>query len=125
MIGALVIPVPLAIAQGWAQGFAGDVDLMLAPRTPEAAYWSTLADLAAFRAALPQALEFWRRGARAMILRTNSPAVVHHVEKWGGVATHMDPSGRWRYWCDAATVDRYFGRIAQNAAASSLVTSSR
>jgi hypothetical protein len=125
MTGALVIPVPLCVAQAWARGFAGDVDLLLSHRTPEAAYWANLADLASFRAAIPSALELWQSGARAMILRTGNPAVMHHVEKWGGTRTHQDPSGRWRYFCDEATVDRYFGRIAQNAAASSRVTISR
>lgn len=126
MTGALIIPVPLYVAQGWAQGNIGDAELMLSPRSPEAGYWQTLEDLDAFRAAIPVALDLYRRGMSSMVLRTSSPAVVHHVEKWGGVATFQDqPSGRWRYWCDEATVCRYFGRIAQKRAASSLVTTSR
>ena len=124
-MSALILPVPLIEAAAWARGWISDTELWHAPRTPEAAYFSSLPDISSFRQALPHFAELYRDGVRVVILRTDSPAVMHHVEKWGAVRTHQDDSGRWRYFTGPDAVERYFGRIAQKAAASSAVTSSR
>lgn len=123
--GALIIPCPLVVACAWARGDLGDLELMQSPREPGAIYWSMLPNRATFEHAVRESLALWRKGARCLVLRTNSPAVVHHVEKWGAYRTHQDPSGRWRYFASREVMDRYFGRMAQNSVAASGVTSSR
>lgn len=122
---SLVIPVPLVSARAWACGWIHDIDLMLGPSPAgEALYVSTLPDIRAWRTVLPSLIQ-QGKGVSALILRTDTPAVVHHVTKWGAVPTYQDPSGRLRYWCGPAVVRRYFGRMPQNSAACSGVTSSR
>lgn len=98
---------------------------MLSEPGTEAVYFQTLPDLASFRACLPHFTELYRSGASIVLLRTGSPAVVHHVEKWGGFRTYQDTSSLWRWLVPPAAVKRYFGRISQNFAAASRVTTSR
>ena len=112
------------LARAWAHGWIGDLPLMQAPPVPEAVYFQTLPDLASFRRVLPLFAAEYRSGASIVILRTESPAVVHHVAKWGGVRTFQDESGRWRWLVPPEAVGRYFGRIPQKSAAASLVTTS-
>lgn len=121
--GALLFPVTAIVARAWAQGWIGDCELMLSDPGTEAVYFQTLPDLASFRRVLPLFTEYHRRGASTVILRTDSPAVVHHLAKWGGVRTWQDPSGRWRWLVPPEAVTRYFGRILQKSAASSGVIS--
>jgi hypothetical protein len=124
-VSALILPVPLIEAAAWARGWISDTELWHAPRTPEAAYFSTLPDLTSFRQALPQFADLYRQGVRVVILRTDSAAVMHHVEKWGAVKTFQGASGKWRYFTGPDSVTRYFGRMFQKSAAASLVTTSR
>lgn len=125
MSGALILPVSAIVARAWSSGWIGDAELMLSEPGTEAVYFSTLPDLASFRASLPVFASYHQRGASTVILRTDSPAVVHHVEKWGGKKTIQDNSGRYRWLVEPDAVKRYFGRIFQNSAASSFVTISR
>lgn len=123
--GALVIPCPLLVAYAWSRGDIGDMELMQSPRVCEAVYWVELPRRAVFARAMRETLALWQRGASVVVLRTDAPAVVHHVEKWGAYATHTDPSGRRRYYASADVCRRYFGRIAQNSPAAAGVTISR
>lgn len=125
MTASLCLSVPILSARAWACGWIDDVDLFTGPHVPEAIYIATLPDLDAWRRVLPQMVQLYRAGARAIVLRTYTPAVVKHITKWGGLPTHIDPSGRVRFWCGPEPVRRYFGRIAQKSAAIAGVTSSR
>ncbi len=99
---------------------------MLGPHPDGAAlYIQTLPDLNAFRLLVPELVAAARAGASALIIRTDTPAVVHHIEKWGAQRTFQDRSGRWRYYSGPELMARYFGRIAQKSAAASAVTTSR
>jgi hypothetical protein len=120
---SLVLPVPLLSARAWAHGWIGDLELFTAPRVPEALYVVTLPDLAAWRAVLPELADWHRAGASALVLRSQTPAVCRHVTKWGAVPTYRDASGGFRYVAGPSVVSRYFGRIAQNSAATSGVMS--
>jgi hypothetical protein len=123
--GALVIPCPLLVAWAWARGDVGDFDLMQSPRVSEAVYWSMLPNRAVFARAVRQTLSLWQAGASCLVLRTDSPEVIRHVEKWGAFRTVQDPSGRWRFYAGPEVCNRYFGRMAQNSLAESGVTNSR
>lgn len=114
------------MARAWAFGWIGDAEIMLGDHPPGAAlYVQTLPSLAAWRLVLPDLIAAGRSGVLAVILRTNTPAVVHHVGKWGAAPTYQDPSGRWRYYAGPVACARYFGRMAQKSAACSAVTISR
>lgn len=91
----------------------------------QALYVMTLPDLRAWRTVLPSLVFHAAKGASCVILRTDTPAVVHHITKWGAVPTHQDPSGRLRYWAGPEVSRRYFGRMLQNSAACPGVTISR
>jgi hypothetical protein len=121
-----VVPCSLHGALAWSQGLLDDTDLILfdRPPLPEAFLVASLPDISAWRNALAQMLALWRAGARAAILRTGTPAVVHHVNRWGCRLTFQE-SNKARYLILGADLDHYFGRIAQKARAASVVTNSR
>lgn len=125
MTGALLFPISAIVARAWSHGWIGDAELMLAPVGTEAVYFQTLPDLASFRRVLPLFTRYHAAGAATVILRTNTPAVEHHLAKWGGVRTFQDESGRWRWHVGPDAVNRYFGRMRQKSAAASRVTTSR
>jgi hypothetical protein len=112
MTGALIVPCSLATARAWCHGWIGDFELLKCGGTG-AVYFSTLPDLASFRAALPEFIAHYRRGVRVVILRTNHPAVIHHVTRFGAQATFQDASGRFRWLCGPDVVNRYFGRLVR------------
>lgn len=113
---SLVLPVSYHAARAWAKGWIGDLELMLGDHPAgQALYIATLPALDAWRAVLPSLVAHYRSGVRIIILRTNTPAVVRHIEKWGAFKTVQDPSGRWRYLADPGAVARYFGRLDSGA----------
>lgn len=117
MTNTLWFPVSLLAALSWARGAIGDAELMLlpTPKTPQAVYWMNLDSLRNFRRVFPSVAAQFHVGASCLILRTGTPAVIHHAEKWGMVRTVQDPSGRWRFIAIGPLVGRYFSRSKKSA----------
>ena len=127
---ATVIPVGVSAARAWSFGHIGDYELIDTARRspPWAIYFADLPNRAAWRT-VPPPMAALAPGASAFICRTSNPVVLRWCAFYDMELVITDPGGSARLWAGpertAVFLAPYAGRMAQNSAAASGVTSSR